>query len=140
MADFAELFRNTVDDAGLNRLSRLDRAPGRYRAHVPDELGQGLPALGNPARQASEDALAVLARADERVGRRSGYLHQLLIRSESMSSSWIEGNRVTPKRLAIAEALRHGSRVALDVIAALRRRPAGSGTRNARGLQSGCAL
>jgi Fic family protein len=117
VADFVELLWHPVDDAGL---SRRDRAPGRYRAYVPAELGVRLPALGDAARQASEDALAVLARADERVGQRGGYLHHLLIRSESISSSWIEGNRVTPKRLAIAEALRQGSRVALDVIANVR--------------------
>ena len=102
------------------QLSRRDRAPGRYRAYVPDELGERLPALGTEAREAAEDALAVLARADERVSTRGGYLHHLLIRSESISSSWIEGNRVTPKRLAIAEVLQQGSRVALDVVANVR--------------------
>ena len=102
------------------QLSRRDRAPGRYRAYLPDELGERLPALGAEARQAAEDALAVLARADERVSTRGGYLHHLLIRSESISSSWIEGNRVTPKRLAIAEVLQQGSRVALDVVANVR--------------------
>lgn len=102
------------------QLSRRDRAPGRYLAYVPDELGRALPRLGDEARAASEDALAVLARADERIGSRAAYLNHLLIRSESISSSWIEGNRVTPKRLAIAEALEHGPRVALDVIGNVR--------------------
>ncbi|SDS80802.1 Fic family protein [Microterricola viridarii] len=62
----------------------------------------------------------MLARADERIGERSGYLNHLLVRSESISSSWIEGNSVTPKRLAIAELLQHGSRVAVDVVANVR--------------------
>jgi Fic family protein len=116
------------DDAA--QLSRKDRAPGHYRAYVPDELGTLLPQLGRDAQQAAEDALAVLARADERIGTRGGYLNHLLIRSESISSSWIEGNRVTPKKLAIAELLQgiaHGrgpggpnARVALDVIANVR--------------------
>jgi Fic family protein len=41
----------------------------------------------------------------------------LLIRSESISSSWIEGNHITPKKLAIAETLESGTRTALDVVA-----------------------
>ncbi|MFT4137203.1 Fic family protein [Microbacterium sp.] len=87
---------------------------------MPDELGDRLPTLGADARDAAEDALAVLARADERIGSRGRYLNHLLIRSESISSSWIEGNRVTPKRLAIAELLHHGPRQALGVVANVR--------------------
>lgn len=117
MAELVERLWHPLDAA---QLSRRDRAPGHYRAYVPDELGKALPELGPEARQGAEDALAVLARADERIGTRGRYLHHLLIRSESISSSWIEGNRVTPKRLAIAEVLRQGSRVALDVVANVR--------------------
>lgn len=105
-------------DAG--HLSRRDREPGRFLAYVPDELGEGLPEPGGAARRAAEDALAVLARADERIGARGRYLNHLLIRSESISSSWIEGNRITPKRLAIAELLEAGPKVALDVVANVR--------------------
>lgn len=110
--------RWTADDAA--GLSRRDRAGGLYHAYVPDELGDTLPPIGVAAASAAEDAVAVLARADERVGPRHGYLNHLLIRSESISSSWIEGNRVTPKRLAIAELLQHGNRAALDVVANVR--------------------
>ena len=102
------------------QLSRRDRAPGRHLAYIPEELGPDLPVLSDLAQNAAADALVVLARADERLGTRAAYLSHLLVRSESISSSWIEGNRVTPKRLAIAESLRHGSRVALDVIANVR--------------------
>lgn len=117
MPRFIERLWNPQDHG---RLSRRDRTPGRYLAYVPDELGTALPELGAEARSAAEDALAVLARADERIGARGAYLNHLLIRSESISSSWIEGNRVTPKRLAIAEALQQGPRVALDVIGNVR--------------------
>jgi Fic family protein len=117
MAYYVDLLWNPEDTA---HLSRKDQAPGRYRAYVPDELGDGLPDIGREAQQAAEDAFAVLARADERIGTRGGYLNHLLIRSESISSSWIEGNRVTPKKLAIAELLQQGSRVALDVVANVR--------------------
>lgn len=117
MSTYAERLWHPADAGGL---SRKDRAPGRYRAYIPDELGDVLPVLGSAAQQAAEDALVVLGRADERIGERGRYLNHLLIRSESISSSWIEGNRVTPKRLAIAELLHHGPRQALDVVANVR--------------------
>ncbi|HKT56953.1 MAG TPA: Fic family protein [Microbacterium sp.] len=117
MPHFVERLWNPQDEG---QLSRRDRAPGRYHAYVPDELGTRLPSISAEAQTAAEDALAVLARADERIGTRAAYLNHLLIRSESISSSWIEGNRVTPKRLAIAEALNAGPRVALDVIGNVR--------------------
>ncbi|TFB59031.1 Fic family protein [Cryobacterium sp. Hz7] len=117
MAHYVDLLWNPEDAA---HLGRKDRAPGRYRAYVPDELGEHLPQLGRDAQQAAEDALAVLARADERIGQRGGYLNHLLIRSESISSSWIEGNSVTPKKLAIAELLQRGTRVAVEVVANVR--------------------
>ncbi|MCI4659721.1 Fic family protein [Cryobacterium zhongshanensis] len=123
MPHYVELLWNPEDAA---HLGRKDRAPGRYSAYVPDELGTQLPQLGREAQQAAEDALAVLARADERIGSSGGYLSHLLIRSESISSSWIEGNSISPKKLAIAELLdgRPGgtgsTRVALDVVANVR--------------------
>lgn len=102
-------------------LSRKDRASGTFHAYVPDELSSALPTLGAEAQRAAEEAVVVLARLDERI-RSSGssYLNHLLIRSESISSSWIEGNRLSPKKLAIAERFQHGDRVALDVIANVR--------------------
>lgn len=117
MGEYVERLWRPEDAGGL---SRKDRAPGRYLAYVPDELGDRLPTLGSEAQSAAEDALTVLARADERIGSAGRYLNHLLIRSESISSSWIEGNRVTPKRLAIAELLHHGQRQALDVVANVR--------------------
>lgn len=117
MATYVERIWNPDDTGGLGR---RDRRPGRYLAYVPDALGTTLPALDPEAQSAAEDALAVLARADERIGTRGAYLNHLLIRSESISSSWIEGNRVTPKKLAIAELLHHGNRAALDVVANVR--------------------
>lgn len=117
MGEYVERLWHPEDAGGL---SRKDRMPGRYMAYVPDELGDRLPTLGVGAQGVAEDALAVLARADERIGSRGQYLNHLLIRSESISSSWIEGNRVTPKRLAIAELLHHGPQQALDVVANVR--------------------
>src|SRR6218665_2956968 len=95
MGEYVERLWAPEDAGGL---SRKDRAAGRYLAYVPDELGDRLPTLGAAAQGAAEDALAVLARADERIGGRGRHLNHLLIRSESISSSWIEGNRSSPKR------------------------------------------
>lgn len=99
-------------DEGM--LARRDRQTGIHRAYIPDPLGVDLPQISPRAQQAAEDALA---RADERIGSRGSYLNHLLIRSESISSSWIEGNRITPKKLAIAETLESGTRTALEVVA-----------------------
>lgn len=103
-----------------NLLSNKDRKPGRYLAFVPDELTPNIPTIGNEAEAAASAALSALVRADERLAQSAKGLNYLLVRSESISSSWIEGNRITPKKLAIAEALKTGSRVALDVIANIR--------------------
>ncbi|HAM27505.1 MAG TPA: hypothetical protein DCP11_12625, partial [Microbacteriaceae bacterium] len=78
MAEYVERLWHPEDAGGL---SRKDREPGRYLAYVPDGLGDRLPALGTEAQAAAEDALAVLARADERIGPRGRYLNHLLILS-----------------------------------------------------------
>lgn len=117
MATWVERIWNP-DNASV--LSSRDKKPGRYRAFVPDELPLALPSLGFEARERADEALAALIRADERVHNRASFLNHLLIRSESISSSWIEGNRISFKRLAIAEALSTGTRAALDVIGNVR--------------------
>ncbi|MFT4199292.1 Fic family protein [Gordonia sp. (in: high G+C Gram-positive bacteria)] len=117
MPTYVERFWH-ADDAG--GLARADRKPGSYRAYIPDELGDALPGLSAEATDAAADALAVLARADERIGAGADYLNYLLLHSESISSSWIEGKQISPKRLAVAEVLNHGSRAALEVVANVR--------------------
>lgn len=101
-------------------LSRKDRRRGAYHAFVPDSVSPGLPTISEELRGDLEAATEALIRADERARHSGRFLHHLLIRSESIASSWIEGNRVTPKRLAIAEVLEHGPQVALDVVANVR--------------------
>lgn len=116
MATFIERIWHPTDASAL---SRRDKVPGRYLAYVPDELAVALPAVGPDAEIAATDALVALGRADERIGDRGGLLTHLLLRSEGISSSWIEGNRISPKRLAIAEVLSNGGRVARDVLATI---------------------
>ncbi|QKT06930.1 Fic family protein [Gordonia sp. X0973] len=117
MPAYVERLWNAEDTGGL---ARADRTPGVYRAYVPDTLGTALPSLSPRTADAASDALVVLARADERITADAGYLNYLLIHSESISSSWIEGKRVTAKRLAVAEVLNRGSRAALEVVANVR--------------------
>ena len=105
------------------QLSRRDRAPGRYLAYVPDELGTKLPSGRRMRRERLRRMLlAVLARADERIaGARGVPRTTCLIRSESISSSWIEGNRVTPKRHgALQKCWRTGRGLRCDVIGNVR--------------------
>ena len=116
MAHYVERIWDPTDGETYG-LSRKDRARGVYQAFVPDELGTELPALGAEANERAQEALVALTRADERLGEHGAFLAHLLVRSESISSSWIEGNRVTPKKLAIAESLNQGTKTARDVIA-----------------------
>lgn len=115
MPEYVERLWTPGDEIPLS--NKEDRRAGTFVAYVPDELGAALPSISGEALAAAEEAMVSLARADERVGSRGRFLNHLLIRSESLSSSWIEGNRVSPKRLAIAELLHSGNRVALDVVA-----------------------
>ena len=101
-------------------LPNKDRKASRYRAYVPDELAEKLHTFSESAQSIANSALQALIRADERIARTGALFNNLLIRSESISSSWIEGNRITAKKLAIAEALKSGSKVALDVLANVR--------------------
>lgn len=67
--------------------------------------------------QLLEDGLQAIVRADERVGQAGAtYLNNLLIRSESIASSYIEGHVVGPRRLAVEDLLRRGDAVASAVI------------------------
>ena len=99
-------------------LSRKDRQAGSYQALIPALLVNELSSYGiSEALQRNADLLVQdLIRFDEQIGRTSFYLNYLLIRSETISSSWIEGNQVSPKALAIVESLKSGKPVALKVL------------------------
>lgn len=76
--------------------------------------------LSSQARAAADRALHAVIRADERVGTRASFLHHLLVRSESISSSHIEGISVSPKKLALAEVLGRGDAAAVAVLGNVR--------------------
>ena len=94
----------TTVSSGARTVLPVATAPSSPTTWVPRFL------LGEAAQSAAEDAWRCWpAPTSDRVPR--AYLNHLLIRSESISSSWIEGNRISPKRLAIAEAAARRARV-----------------------------
>lgn len=89
------------DYAGL---TRADRQGGSYLRYHPDHLLAVSNALhGEVFEQAAEVSIA-LGRLGERL--RSNplpILYSTMLRSESISSSWIEGIRETPRAIAMAQ-------------------------------------
>ena len=112
----ATLIERLWSPTDTSHLSSKDKKPGRYLAYVPNELPSELPAISAEANALSEQAHQALIRADERLATTGGFLNHLLIRSEAISSSWIEGNRVSGKRVALAEVLGRGDATALAVL------------------------
>lgn len=82
---------------------RRDRRPFRYRAFVPDRIGQWDEPLANRAAEAVAAATAALRDLEA-----AGAGHDLetlaapLLRSEALGSSLIEGLRASNRRLALA--------------------------------------
>jgi Fic family protein len=101
-------------------LPNRDRKASKYLAYIPDDLPETLAPFSPGTQSVANSALQALVRADERIARSGPFFNNLLIRSESISSSWIEGNRISVKKLAIAEALKSGSQVAIAVLANVR--------------------
>lgn len=105
------------DQLELGNFSRKDQRRGHYRAFVPDKLTTQRFTFDTALSAQLEDALQAAVRADERVGQSgAAYLNNLLIRSESIASSFIEGHVVGLRRLAVEDLLRRGDNVALAVI------------------------
>lgn len=119
MPEYIDLLWAPADDE-LSGLSKKDRRAGRYRAFVPDTIADREFELSSSTLAAADQALQAVTRADERVGAQASFLHHLLVRSESISSSYIEGINVTPKRLALAEVLGRGGSAARAVLGNVR--------------------
>ena len=101
-------------------LSRRDQAGGSYLAFVPDQLGALGPDISGDSFSRIADAQSAVCRADGIVGESGLFLNHLLLRSESISSSLIEGHVISPKRLALADMLGHAKPNAQAVIQNLR--------------------
>ncbi len=101
-------------------LSRRDRAGGAYLAFVPDRLGREGPAVGPGAFSLVADAQSTVTRVDGVIGESGLYLNHLLLRSESIASSLIEGHVISAKKLALADVLGRGKENAITVLQNLR--------------------
>lgn len=89
------------DFAGL---SRADRQGGSYLRYHPDRLASVSNALGGEVMEHAADVSTALGRLGERL--RSTplpILFSTMIRSESISSSWIEGIQESPRAIAVAQ-------------------------------------
>lgn len=117
MGEYLQQVWEPSDEFGL---SRRDKAGGTYLAFIPDRLGSSGPQLGVRAFSRIADAQSAVTRADAIVGESGIYLNHLLLRSESIASSQIEGYQISPKTLAIADVTKHGSRNAATVLHNLR--------------------
>ena len=83
--------------------ARRDRKPFRYRAFVPDRIGDWDRPLAARAAQAVAEATASLSAFEAAEGGHDlETLAAPLLRSEALGSSFIEGLRASNKRLALA--------------------------------------
>jgi len=113
------LKRHWVTDA-VSGLPRRDRLSCDYEAYLPDPLaGREVTLEGRVAADVSE-AEAALARFDLEVGALadSEALARLLLRTESVASSRIEGLEIGARRLLSADAARRLGGATHDVTAA----------------------
>ena len=84
--------------------TRADRQGGSYVRYHPDMLAAVSNAFDRDVLEYAADVSTALGRLGERL--RSNplpILYSTMIRSESMSSSWIEGIRESPRAIAIAQ-------------------------------------
>ena len=91
-------------DAQLTAPSRADRRSGRYRPYSPDLLGQRALRLSDHVNQLAWQAETEVRRLGDRPGSRGlEALARFLLRSEAIASSRIEGLRVAPQQVGLAE-------------------------------------
>lgn len=85
-------------------VTRADRQGGSYLRYHPDMLASVSNTLSGEVLEYAADVSTALGRLGERL--RSNplpILYSTMIRSESISSSWIEGIRENPRAIAIAQ-------------------------------------
>ena len=99
--------RHWTTDVGAG-LPRTDRLSCDYEAYIPDPLGGRAVVLDGPVAADVSEAEAALARFDVAVGALSDSeaLARLLLRTEAVASSRIEGLEIGARRLLRADAER----------------------------------
>lgn len=101
-------------------LKKADLISGEYQSFVPNQLRGTQISLSDEVLAFALAAQQAAVRADEAVGTEGVFLNHMLIRSESIASSRIEGYRISPKRLAVADITGLERESALEVIANVR--------------------
>ncbi|MEV8339450.1 Fic family protein [Leucobacter sp. NPDC077196] len=101
-------------------LSRREQTGGTYLAFVPGVLEAQGPPISASTFSVVADAQSTVSRADGIIGESELYLNHLLLRSESIASSLIEGHVISAKKLALADVLGRGKENAVAVLQNLR--------------------
>lgn len=98
-------------------IPRRERASGPYSVYLPDPLHAYPTSFSPELMERLTDICIYVAKVDA-AGRAAGVddLTYLLSRSESIASSFIEGHRIAPRRLAEVEVLGDGDDNALAVM------------------------
>lgn len=111
--------RHWVTDAGAG-LARMDRCSCDYEAYIPDPLVGRAVIMEGPVAADVSEAEAALVRLNLAVGALSDSeaLARLLLRTESVASSRIEGLEIGARRLLHADAERNLGEATRDVTAA----------------------
>lgn len=107
-----ERVRVAPDYAGA---SRAERQGGVYRRYHPDRLSGATINFGGPVLELAADVTGALQLFGARL-RASPFpvLYSTALRSESISSSWIEGIRATPRDVAFAQLREHDQELHAD--------------------------
>ncbi len=84
--------------------TRAERVGGTYLRYHPDQLGRVSNALAPDVVEYAADVSTALAQLGARLRANPlPLLYSTTLRSESISSSWIEGIRATPRDVAVAQ-------------------------------------
>lgn len=108
-------------DPDYTGVSSRERRGGTYLRYHPDLMTSGLDILDRAAIEYSYDTSSRVAVLGERLRARPlPLLYATLIRSESIASSWVEGERETPRNIMLARldhdrATPAGRRVARNI-------------------------
>jgi Fic family protein len=103
--DEPTLWVREVQPPDLGAMRSADRRGGSYRRYFPVGLGERVaPLLDADAMEAITDISSTVARIAQKLhDRPQPVLYSTLVRSESISSSWVEGLRETPRNVMVAQ-------------------------------------
>ncbi|WP_425953674.1 Fic family protein [Xylanimonas sp. McL0601] len=99
------LWQREYQEGDLGAMRSADRRGGTYRRYFPARLDESMaPYVTAEAMAAVSDVSIAVARIGQRLRERPmPILYATLLRSESISSSWVEGLRETPRNVMVAQ-------------------------------------